>query len=261
MIDQHVEIVFNKKFTDDTFLMGLRSPEIVSEARPGQFVMIKVRPGNDPLLRRPFSICATRGDGLVLILYQVVGKGTRMMSMTGEGERLSVLGPLGKGFDLPEAGQEPVLVAGGIGIAPLIFLAQTIDTRTMTFMTGYRSASEIVEMKEMGLSGIKIRIATDDGTRGHKGPVTDLLQAYLNEARQDSPVYACGPIPMLKRVAALTRGQGVSCQVSLETHMACGLGACQGCAVKAASGKNRVYYQVCQHGPVFPVHSLGWKSL
>ena len=261
MIDQHVEIVFNKKFTDDTFLMGLRSPEIVSEARPGQFVMIKVRPGNDPLLRRPFSISATRGDDLFLILYQVVGQGTRMMSMTGKGERLSVLGPLGKGFDLPETGQEPVLVAGGIGIAPLIFLARTIEPRDLMFVAGYGSVDQMLDTEEMGISGNKITIATDDGSRGHKGPVTDLLETHLDEARHDSVIYACGPLAMLKRVAELTVDRGIPCQVSLETHMACGLGACQGCAVKAAPEQNRVYYQVCQDGPVFPVHSLDWKSL
>ena len=262
MITQDVEIVFNKKLTRDTFLMGLRSPEVVAEARPGQFVMIKVSPGDDPLLRRPFSICATRGDDLFLILYQVVGQGTRMMSMTGKGERLSVLGPLGKGFDLPETGQEPVLVAGGIGIAPLIFLARTIEPRDLMFVAGYGSVDQMLDTEEMGISGNKITIATDDGSRGHKGPVTDLLETHLDEARQaDKAVYACGPFPMLKRVAELTLDRGIPCQVSLETTMACGLGACQGCAVKAASGKNRVYYQVCQDGPVFPVHSLDWNNL
>ena len=261
MIDQHVEIVFNKKFTDDTFLMGLRSPEVVAEARPGQFVMIKVRPGDDPLLRRPFSVCATRGDDLFLILYQVVGQGTRMMSMTGEGERLAVLGPLGKGFDLPKAGQEPVLVAGGIGIAPLIFLARTIEPGSVVFMAGYRSADQMVDTEQVGLSGIGLSIATDDGTAGHRGPVTELLETHLDKATHDSLVYACGPFPMLKRVAELTLDRGIPCQVSLETTMACGLGACQGCAVKAAPEQNRVYYQVCQDGPVFPVHSLDWKSL
>jgi dihydroorotate dehydrogenase electron transfer subunit len=261
MITQDAEIVFNKKLTRDTFLMGLRSREIAAEAKPGQFVMIKVRPGADPLLRRPFSICATRGDDLFLILYQVVGQGTALMSMTEKGERVSVLGPLGKGFDFPERGQDPVLIAGGIGVAPLIFFAQAIGGNTVTFMAGYRSDSEIVDTEELGLSDIKIAIATDDGTAGHKGPVTDLLEAYLNEARHDSLVYACGPGAMLDRVAALTLAQGISCQVSLETHMACGLGACQGCAVKAAPGQRKTYYQVCHDGPVFPVHALDWNNL
>jgi len=242
--------------------MGLRSPEIVSEARPGQFVMIKVRPGNDPLLRRPFSICATRGDDLVLILYQVVGYGTALMSKIMGGERMPVLGPLGRGFELPREGKEFLLVAGGIGLAPLIFLAQTIDTRNMTFMAGYRSASEIVEMKEMGLSDIEVSIATGDGTAGHSGPVTELLHSHLDRgSHRDLTIYACGPFAMLKRVAELTVDRGIQCQVSLETAMACGLGACQGCAIKTAPGEKKPYYQVCQDGPVFPAHSLDWNSL
>jgi dihydroorotate dehydrogenase electron transfer subunit len=261
MITQDAEIVFNKKLTLDTFLMGLRAPEVVAEARPGQFVMIKVRPGADPLLRRPFSICATIGDDLFLILYQVVGQGTRIISTTGEGQYLPVLGPLGKGFDLPEPGQEPVLVAGGIGIAPLIFLAQTIKPGSVVFMAGYRSADQMVDTEQVGLSGISLSIATDDGTAGHRGPVTDFLETHLDNATHDLLVYACGPFPMLKRVAELTLDRGISCQVSLEAQMACGLGACQGCAVKVSSEKNRVYHQVCQDGPVFPVHSLDWKSL
>ena len=261
MIDQQIEIVFNKKLTNNTFVMGLSSPEITAEAKPGQFVMIKARPGPDPLLRRPFSICATRGDGLVLILYQVVGKGTAFMSKIREGEYLSVLGPLGTGFDLPGTGQEPVLVAGGIGIAPLIFLAEGIQAEDLTFVAGYGSANQIPDFEEIGLSGDKITIATDDGSKGHKGPVTDLLESHLAEAKNDLLVYACGPFPMLKRVAELTLDRGIPSQISLETAMACGLGACQGCAVKAASGQNRVYHQVCHDGPVFPVHSLNWQNL
>jgi dihydroorotate dehydrogenase electron transfer subunit len=262
MIDQDVEIVFNKKLTRETFLMGLRSPEFVSEARPGQFVMIKVRPGDDPLLRRPFSICATRGDDLVLILYQVVGYGTALMSKIMGGERMSVLGPLGRGFELPMEGKESLLVAGGIGVAPLIFLAQTIDTRNMSFMAGYRSDNAAVPMKEVLLRGIDISIATDDGTAGHSGPVTELLHSHLDRgSHRDLTIFACGPLAMLKRVAELTVDRGIPCQVSLETTMACGLGACQGCAIKTAPGERKPYYQVCQDGPVFPVHSLDWKSL
>ena len=127
MIEQHIEIVFNNRINSDTFLMGLRSPEIVKAARPGQFVMIRVRAGSDPLLRRPFSICGIRDD-LFLVLYRVVGQGTAIMAEIREGERLSVLGPLGVGFDVPKSEQVPLLVAGGIGIAPLFFLAQSMKT-------------------------------------------------------------------------------------------------------------------------------------
>jgi dihydroorotate dehydrogenase electron transfer subunit len=262
MIDQKPEIIFNKEVSPDTFLMGLRSHEIVAQARPGQFVMIRMGFSSDPLLRRPFSICGTKEDDVFFILYRVVGRGTSILSGVRKGERLSVLGPLGMGFDLPRSGQNFVLVAGGIGIAPLIFLAQAIENDNMTFVVGYPSVSEMVHMEEVGLISTDISIATDDGTAGHHGPVTELLEARLDGSDEDlRTVFACGPIPMLKRVVKLTVDRGISCQVSLEANMACGLGACQGCAVKAASQVNQTYYHVCQDGPVFDVRTLDWNSL
>ena len=116
MIEQDSEIVFNKRVAARTFFMGLRSPRIVAEARPGQFVMLRVGQGMDPLLRRPFSICGIQGDDLILILYRVVGRGTAIMCDVSEGESLSVLGPLGSGFEMPHKGEKPILVAGGMGL-------------------------------------------------------------------------------------------------------------------------------------------------
>jgi dihydroorotate dehydrogenase electron transfer subunit len=241
--------------------MGLRSAEIVIQARPGQFVMIRVGPNTDPLLRRPFSICGTRGEDLFLILYRVVGKGTAIMSNAMKGEKLSVVGPLGKKFKLPEPGRKALLVAGGIGVAPLVFLAQAVKSN-LVFIAGYRSANEIVPMEQFGLSRTDISIATDDGTAGHSGFVTELLASHLTESAEDHPkIFACGPLPMLKRVAAVTIEQDISCQVSLEATMACGLGACQGCAVRASKDANKTYYHVCQDGPVFDVHTIDWESL
>jgi len=264
MIEQHTEIVFNKEIARDTFLMGLRSPEMVSEAEPGQFVMIRVRSGIDPLLRRPFSICGIQDDELLLILYRVVGKGTAIMAETPEGERLSVLGPLGKGFELPNTHQLPLLVAGGIGVAPLLFLAQAMKSGPIQLMMGFGSASEIIAIEQILEFMIDVIIATDDGSAGHAGPVTDLMEAYLRPSRlkRDSvSVFACGPEPMLKKVAAVALDRNITCQASLEAVMACGLGACQGCAVKASSNEKRSYYHVCTDGPVFSVHSIDWSSL
>jgi dihydroorotate dehydrogenase electron transfer subunit len=262
MIDQKSEIIFNKEVSPDTFVMGLRSSDIVSQAIPGQFVMIRVASSSDPLLRRPFSICNTREKDVFFILYRVVGRGTSILSGTKKGEHLSVLGPLGRGFDLPKNGKKCVLAAGGIGIAPLIFLAQVIENHDMAFVVGYPSVSEVVPIKEVGLTRTDISVATDDGTLGHKGPVTELLEDHmLHHDKGLLMVFACGPLPMLKQVAELTVGRGISCQVSLETNMACGLGACQGCAVKAGSQVNQTYYHVCQDGPVFDVRAVDWKRL
>jgi dihydroorotate dehydrogenase electron transfer subunit len=262
MIEQNTEIIFNKKVTTDTFLMGLGAPEIAAEAMPGQFVMIQARTGVDPLLRRPFSICGIHGDDGFLILYRVVGRGTAIMSRAREGDALSVLGPLGRGFDLPQKGHKALLVAGGIGIAPLIFFAQTIKNNDLIFMAGYGSASEIVPIEQVGLGNMKVLIATDDGTAGYRGPVTEVLESHLAGPDDSIPtVFSCGPLPMLKRVVTITLNRGIQCQVSLETSMACGLGACQGCAVKSSSKENQAYYHVCKDGPVFDVNALNWKSI
>lgn len=261
MIDKEIEVIFNKRVTSDIFLMGLKAPEIVGIARPGQFVMVRISSGVDPLLRRPFSICGKGDDNLLLVLYRVVGRGTEIMSKTRKGAKLTILGPLGRGFDLSDTVQKPVLVAGGIGIAPLIFLAQTVKTGGVTFMAGYGSKSEIVTVEKFGLNATEIMIATDDGTSGHMGPVTELLEAHLTGCRLGiQTVFACGPFSMLKRVADLTVSRDIPCQVSLEASMACGLGACQACAIKAKPGQEKVYHHVCQDGPVFNVQSLNWKN-
>lgn len=262
MIEQKAKIVFNKRVGPETFLMALASPEVVAGASPGQFVMIRIRPGIDPLLRRPFSICATKADGLFFILYKVVGRGTAIMSETGDGENLSVLGPLGRGFERPKRGCESLLVAGGMGVAPLIFLAQEIEPGNLIFFTGYRSLNEILPVDQVGLETFETLVSTDDGTAGHQGPVTDLLENRLAGLGKSTPVvFACGPAPMLRRVAELTLKRKIPCQVSLETTMACGLGACQGCAVTASTEENRTYFHVCRDGPVFDVQSLDWEML
>ena len=264
MFEHDAEIVFNKKIAPHTYLIGLSSSEVVAAARPGQFVMVRVRSGIDPLLRRPFSIAGTKEGELLLILYRVVGKGTAIMAETREGERLSLLGPLGKGFQLPQTNQASLLVAGGIGIAPLLFLIQSMNSRSVHLMAGFGSADEIIEIDQLGDFPINVSIATDDGSAGHAGPVTDLVEAFLRDPDRDKhalSIFACGPEPMLKKVAAASLDKGLPCQASLEAAMACGLGACQGCAIKASSTENRAYYHVCADGPVFPVAAIDWDSL
>jgi len=264
MIDQDIEILFNRMIASETFLMGLRSPEIVAAAKPGQFVMVRVGYGVDPLLRRPFSICGLKEDDQFFVLYRVVGRGTAILAERKEGDRLSVLGPLGKGFELPKPHQIPLLIAGGIGVAPLFFLAQTMKTRDIEFMMGFGSSNEIIDLNKIEALNTNVSIATDDGTAGHYGPVTDLLEAYLNQhitGKDSLSLFSCGPVPMLKRVVDMALDGGISCQSSLEAFMACGLGSCQGCAVKAASKESREYYHVCRDGPVFPIHSVDWKIL
>jgi dihydroorotate dehydrogenase electron transfer subunit len=157
-----------------------------------------------------------------------------------------------------------VLLGGGIGVAPLLFMAQSMKTRMFQFMMGFGSASEIIAVDHVAGHRMELSVATDDGTRGHAGPVTDLLERYLKKhksKKQAISLFACGPKPMLKRVAEMTMDRGISCQLSLEASMACGLGACQGCAVKASSNEDRTYYHVCRDGPVLPVQAIDWDAL
>lgn len=263
MIEQDIKIVFNKKVAAGTFFMGLRSPGIAAEAKPGQFVMLKVGQGMDPLLRRPFSICGVREKDLILILYRVVGQGTRIMRDAGEGESLSVLGPLGSGFKISHEGEKSILVAGGMGIAPLLFLASAMEPGSFSFFAGFGSAEKIVAADETNPSELNISVSTDDGSAGHKGFVTELLKDSLDgfNGGINPAVFACGPLSMLKEVSALTLDKGFPCQVSLESAMACGLGACQGCAISSSSEKATAYYHVCQDGPVFDVDALNWGVL
>lgn len=262
VIDQECELVFNRQVARETFLMGLTSRKIASAVKPGQFVMIRILQGVDPLLRRPFSVCGTEGEDVFLILYKVVGKGTTILSRIDQGERLSVLGPLGKGFDPPGPGERPVLVAGGMGIAPLVSLSRSLDPANQAFLTGYRSYHEVVASDKVGLADMEISVATEDGSLGYKGIVTQLLEDYLSSPGGGSvSLFACGPLPMLKKIATLSIRRDIPCQISLETSMGCGLGACLGCAVRATAKQDRTYQYVCQDGPVFRVQSLNWDTL
>lgn len=262
MIDRNAEVEFNEQIAQGIFLMGLHAPEIVSSAYPGQFVMIRVSPVIDPLLRRPFSICGTLRDELLLILYKVVGRGTVLMSVAKKGDHMMVLGPLGRGFSRPHPSGKSVLAAGGIGIAPLIFLAQKFGENDLIFLAGYRSSAEIVPFEKVGLTGKNLETATDDGSAGYHGLVTDLLETRIRlEAETLTGIYACGPAAMLKKIASLTIERGASCQMSLEAYMACGLGACQGCAVKSSARDKLSYYLACRDGPVFSARFIDWEAL
>ncbi len=262
MLMQNSRIVFNKKVAAATFFMALKSPDIAAEALPGQFVMIRVENGLDPLLRRPFSLCGVHEDGRIFLLYRVVGKGTSLLSQRNSGESLSVLGPLGKGFRGPVNGEQALLVAGGMGMAPLVFLAEKIKASLFGFFAGFRSSSDLVPFAALEMGDVQVSIATEDGSAGHHGLVTDLLEAGLLRLSDALPkIYTCGPLPMLKAVSSIAAKKGIPCQVSLESSMACGLGACQGCAVKMKRDHGTRYEHVCQDGPVFDAVKVGWEVL
>ena len=250
-------IVTREQLTADVVRLTLHCPRIAAAAKPGQFVMIRAGETLDPLLRRPFSIHKVTAAGELAILFKVIGKGTRLLATAAPGDKLDVLGPLGRGF-VPDPTGPHCLIGGGMGIAPLYFLAQQLmaaggSHANPPALLGAQTQAELLLLaQEFTELGFPVLTATDDGSLGHQGFVTDLLDAILSEVRQ---VYVCGPMPMMRTVAAKCRGAGVACQVSLETHMACGLGACLGCTFPASAGG---YRHVCKDGPVFPAEEVLW---
>lgn len=247
----------------DFALLELQCPPVATAALPGQFVHVRVGATTDPLLRRPLSILmADPHKGTVEVLVRAVGRGTELLSMSAPGQELDLLGPLGNTFPLPEPGQNPLMVAGGVGVAPLIFLADVLQNQPDScYVTGlYGAASEeaLVCWQELAGRCEEIQIATDDGSVGQQGLVTDLLSEQLAKGNL-GPVYTCGPRPMMARVAALCAEAGVTCWASLEQFMGCGVGACLGCVVPfREEPRNR---RVCKDGPVFDAATVDWEAL
>lgn len=257
------KIIANRQLTEEYFKIFLHPSEIAEVAKPGQFIEIKVADSYEPLLRRPFSIHRIRGKNLE-ILYEVVGKGTGILSQKKQGECLDVIGPLGNGFTLiPNTHNlASILVAGGIGIAPLLFLAEELVrsqksevTSKFLVLIGAKTKAEILCEKEFKELGCEVKISTDDGSKGFKGKVTDLLKYLLSTMNYElSTIYACGPHLMLKEISRISQKYDIPAQISLDEHMACGIGACLGCVVKTKEG----YQRVCQEGPVFKAEQIVW---
>jgi len=254
-------IISSVEVVSDTSLLWLEAPEITAAARPGQFVM--VRCGEDTTLRRPLSVHRTEGGRLAL-LVNIAGKGTRWLSKQKPGESLDVFGPLGNGFSLKPGVKNILLVAGGIGIAPLRFLADVAagQGKKVTILTGARTGDCLLpvtpstELLREGMmsSNIFVVCATDDGSEGYKGTVTGLVPAYLDSADQ---IFACGPLPMYRTMAQMPELKDRDVQVSLEIAMACGIGICYSCTIRTKSGLK----QVCKHGPVFDMGEIEWGEV
>jgi len=239
----------------DTMHIVLDAPWM-QQAQPGQFIMLRIQPDTDPLLRRPFSLCAITPDGIEL-LFKICGTGTEHMASWPVGHSVDIIGPLGIGFSPPPPRTPVILVAGGIGIAPLIGLARWIKAEDsecdLRILLGTGSAAEIDAYLPLMPQGCTLRIATEDGTRGKRGFVTDIL---ARETQPDTMFYGCGPMPMLQALAEITRTSGHSCQISLEAHMACGIGACLGCTVPANTENPAGNVRVCADGPVFDARRI-----
>lgn len=248
-----------EQLSEENARLTLKAPLIAAAAKAGQFVMIKAAAGRDPLLRRPFSIHQIDSSGHIQIYFRIVGKGTELLARAKVGEEISVFGPLGRGFRIPESA--PVcLVGGGLGIAPMLFLNKEVcrvkkGCANDLLVLGGRTASDVEPLvPDFQQMGMQIMSATDDGTYGKQGNVTDILKSV--DLPGDTVVFACGPEPMMAAVAFYCKQNGLACQVSVESVMACGMGACLGCNRPAPDGG---YVHVCLDGPVFDAEEMVWS--
>ena len=266
MIDEQARLLSNREVAADFYLARLNSPHIAVRIEPGQFVNVQVGAGIAPLLRIPLSVSGVeREAGIIEVLYEEVGPKTRALSQFGPDEVLPTLGPLGKGFASPSEGARVVLVGGGIGVPPLLYWGLKLRQRSYqtALLVGARTADKHLPSELLTSAADAVHLATDDGSLGHAGLVTDLLQNELVE-KGSCAVYCCGPHAMMQAVAAMCLEAQVPCQVSLEEYMACGIGICVGCAVELATAKGDTdygrYARICVDGPAFDARQIKWGS-
>ena len=259
MVEQTVQIVSNGRDTDLYFRLVVRAPQIAPQVKPGQFVHARILPLKHALLRRPFSVFQVSGDTLS-VLYKTVGEGTEVLSRMQPGDELSLIGPLGHGFTVPQAdGETPLLVAGGYGMAALYLLAQRSPQKGIAFVGGRRRVDILCETEFRAL-GWEVRVTTEDGSHGEKGLVTQALQTELGQPAPGRKLFACGPTPMLKAVGQLAAEFNLPAELSLDEHMGCGIGVCLTCVVPIKTGDGWEYQRTCTEGPVFDSRQVAWEE-
>jgi dihydroorotate dehydrogenase electron transfer subunit len=254
--------IAHRRTWDDYVLLRLEAPALAAEARPGQFLMVRAADAPDPLLRRPISLHA-RDGAFLEIFFQVAGRGTALLARKKEGETLDILGPLGRGFDLSGdfRGQRTLLVGGGRGIAPLFFLGRELKARgaEVKVLYGGKSLKDLPVRERFAADGLDLACATDDGSLGHAGFVTGLLEAEIARLPPDA-LFVCGPDPMMRAAAGIARAGRIPAQISLESIMGCGFGACWGCVKRIAKGDGGKWRKICEDGPVFAAEEILWEG-
>jgi dihydroorotate dehydrogenase electron transfer subunit len=282
MLEEIAVVTENQPLTGGHFLLGLQSPAQAAATRPGQFAMVRILDRSDFLLRRPMSIydvkAASNGVSsaslsappeILQLLYKVVGHGTQMMAELKPSDRVGLLAPLGHGFfeedylERAEKADEVLHVAGGIGIAALLLPAKSLAKRRIPqrLFFGGRTKGDLVGIRDFEpFTGAAV-LATEDGSRGHRGYVTHPLREYLEQYHTKRfLLLVCGPWAMLKAVTELARLHGHQCLVSMENRMGCGLGVCLGCCIRVEGEGHGTYQRVCTEGPVFWSERVVWES-
>jgi dihydroorotate dehydrogenase electron transfer subunit len=269
-VDADAEVLSSTRLSDDYCVIAFRAPELAAAIRPGQFVMIRTSNGDTPLLRRPYSVFerVRDADGSLIgfsIFNKRVGVGSTLLYNAAPGTRLSCLGPLGRPFSAPAAGADAWMVAGGTGLAPFETLSEDLAEAGVagTLFYGARRAAELFCVEPFERRGTRVVLATEDGSRGMQGRVTAPLAAALAARTGSAPVvvFACGPEPMLRAVAELSRQSGCACEVATERQMGCGMGGCYSCVVRVhtPNGGTR-YARSCVEGPVFDAAAIAWEE-
>lgn len=281
----NAKILKNQEVSSGYYKMILHSPGVARKGRAGQFIMLRIKEVYDPLLPRAFAIhkiIAKRGGPgnyhSIEILYQIVGRGTTLMSLMKPEEELYIIGPLGNGFTISHSTKRALIIAGGIGIAPMYFLADELKKEHIKthLIIGGKEEKDILCIEEFRSLGVEIEISTEDGSLGKKDMATglfrDLIEKEDRNFLKDITIYACGPNSMLQNIADLALKNSLNCQVSMEARMACGIGSCLGCVVKTKDKESEghsqensngtkmfSYERVCKEGPIFDVKNLIWE--
>jgi dihydroorotate dehydrogenase electron transfer subunit len=265
----HGKITKNTQIKTGYYLLAVKLSEAFKTPVPGQFVMVREEGRSYPLLGRPFSVYSIdrrKGTVIVEILYKVVGKGTVFLSRLKRGDLLEIFGPYGRGFEIfPQVGKI-VLICGGIGVAPIAFLAShyrsLVDIRNVELICYYgaKSTENLVGLENIKGFCSNVFISTDDGSIGYNGFVTEMFKDDMSSHNPEiTKIYACGHRPMLKRLSELLAGNHLSCQVLIEERMACGIGACLGCAVRTNDKEGEgTYLRARKDGPVFNIKDIAW---
>lgn len=254
-IQDDFKILTVNKLNSAAFDFTIEAPEIAERAKAGQFVNILC---DGKTLRRPISLCGIdKSKGTIRIVFEVRGEGTLWLSERKEGDIINVLGPLGNGFPADEKYENVVFVGGGIGVPPLLETSKVYGKKADAIL-GFRSKSALILEDDFKEVCENVYVTTDDGSYGHHGFVTDILKERLE--KPCDAVFACGPGPMLKNVAAMAEAKGIPCFVSLEERMGCGIGACLVCACKTKEKDGEHYRHVCKNGPVFDSREVVWNG-
>ncbi|MHB0975723.1 MAG: dihydroorotate dehydrogenase electron transfer subunit [Candidatus Aquicultorales bacterium] len=253
----NAEVLHKEELAPGVFRLKLYSEEISVEARPGQFIHVKCGSEREFILRRPLGIHRRLPGNAFEILFQAVGKGTKALSEVRVHDIVDVVGPLGKPFEVPDQLKSALIVAGGLGVAPVVFLADELSKKDvrLSVLQGAATQRKLFCYLELKRLGRHVYTATEDGTAGHPGKVTDLLHDVIKKRAPDQ-IYACGPEAMLKITADVAEAYGIGCQVSVERRMACGIGACLSCVCETTGG----YKLACKDGPVFRAEELTWRA-